>query len=207
MKLSKLLLATVGATVLLGALVASASARNFSVSNQNISAMWSSVHFTGPFGGLADCHLTLEGSLHSRTIAKVAGSLIGYITRAILGRCEAGTATIEQERLPWHISYSGFEGALPNITSIFIHVVGASFHVRTTEGITCHVLTTATEPARGILHRSTATHEITETGIEGRIRAGGECLNATGTLSTAPESSGAFSLLGTSNVRISVSLI
>jgi len=207
MKLSKLLLATVSATVLLGALVSSASARNFSVSNQNISAMWSSVHFAGPFGGLTDCHLTLEGSLHSRTFAKVAGSLIGYITRAILGRCETGTATIEQERLPWHVSYSGFEGALPNIRSIFVHVVGASFRVRTTEGITCHVVTTAAEPARGIFHRNTATHEITEAGIEGRIRTGAECFGATGILSTAPESSGSVSLLGTPNVRISVSLI
>jgi len=204
MKRVKLLLAAAGTTVLLGALVSSASARNFSISNQSISAMWSSVHFEGPFGGITDCHLTLEGSFHSRTAAKVQGSLIGYITKATLGRCEVGTATIHQERLPWHIRYSGFEGALPNIRSLIIHIIGASFQGRTTEGITCHFVTTAAQPGIGRTHRDTATHELTEAGIEGRIRTT-ECLGAEAILSTAR--SGAISLLGTPNVRISVSLI
>jgi len=206
MKRVKLLLAAAGTTMLLGALVSSASARNLSTSNQNIRTTWSSVHFEGPFGGFADCHLTLEGSLHSRTTSKVAGSLVGYITKAILGRCEVGTATVLQERLPWHVRYSGFEGALPNIRSFIIHVIGVSFRIRTPEAVTCHFVSTAAEPGVGISHRSTATHELTEVGIEGRIRSGAECLGATGRLSTAPES-GAISLLGTSNVRISISLI
>jgi len=204
MRLVKLLLAAAGTTVLLGALVSSASARNLSISNQSVSAMWSSVRFTGPFGGAADCHLTLEGSLHSRTSAKVIGSLVGYITRAILGRCEAGTATILQESLPWHDRYSGFLGTLPNITSLILHAVGMSFRIRTPEGVICHVLNTAAEPVAGTFHRSTATHEITEVGISGRIRTGAECLGAEGTLSSV---SGALSLLGTPNTRISVSLI
>jgi len=203
MKLSKLLLATAGATVLLGALVSSAAARNFSVSNQNISAMWSSVILRGPFGGSTDCHLTLEGSLHSRTIAKVAGSLIGHITKAILGRCEAGTATIHSATLPWSVRYSGFEGALPNIRSIIVHVIDAGFSVRTTEGVTCNVITTAAQPGIGTFHRNTATHELTEAGISGRIRT--DCLGIEGTLSVP--ASGAISLLGTPSTLISVSLI
>jgi len=202
MKLSKLLLATVGASVLLGALVSSASARNLEVSNQSISAMWSDVHFTGI--GRTNCHLTLEGSLHSRTMPKMIGSLIGYITRAILGRCEEGTATISRESLPWHVTYSGFQGTLPNITSLITHVIGASFHIREPFGIRCHVRLTPERPGVGTFHRNITSHEITEVSISGRIRTT-EC-GAEGTLST-PANSGALSLLGTSNVRISVSLI
>ena len=203
MKLSKLLLATVGASVLLGALVSSASARNLSVSNQSISGMWSSVEFNLP-GATTRCHVTLEGSLHSRTMPKMIGSLIGYITRAILGRCEEGTATISRESLPWHVTYSGFQGTLPNITSIITHVIGASFHIREPFGIRCHVRLTPERPGVGTFHRNITSHEITEVSISGRIRTT-EC-GAEGTLST-PANSGALSLLGTQNVRISVSLI
>ena len=92
MKLCKLLLAAVGATVLLGSLVSSASARAFSVDNSNIRAAFREVRFHFPEATVI-CQVTLEGSLHSMTIAKTIGSLIGYITRATLGPCQAGTAT------------------------------------------------------------------------------------------------------------------
>jgi hypothetical protein len=52
-----------------------------------------------------DCRLTLEGSLHARTIAKVAGALLGYITRFATGQCTQGT-TILTETLPWHVRYA-----------------------------------------------------------------------------------------------------
>jgi hypothetical protein len=201
MKILKLLLATVGASVLLGALVTSASARNFSITNQSISAMWREVIFAGGFGE-TNCELTLEGSFHSRSMPKVLGSLVGYITSAILGPCPRGTATISRESLPWHLRYSGFEGALPNIRSIILHVVGASFFIREPIfGIRCHVLTTSAQPGVGTFHRSTVSHEITEAGISGRIRTT-EC-GSEGTLSSV---SGAVSLQGTTT-RISVSLI
>ena len=93
MKTCKLLVAAAGATVLLGVLVSSASARNFSVSNQNLSVMWRSLEFALP-GATTRCAVTLEGSLHTRTLPKVAGSLIGYVTKAILGPCSFGTATL-----------------------------------------------------------------------------------------------------------------
>jgi hypothetical protein len=63
----------------------------------------------------------LEGTFHSNTIAKVANSLIGYITRATFNTpgCvqEEGStrALVLQETLPWHIRYSGFIGTLPNV--------------------------------------------------------------------------------------------
>jgi len=200
MKISKLLLATVGATVLLGALVSSASARNFSVSNQNISSMWRSVEFALP-GATTRCQVTLEGSLHSRTFAKVIGSLIGYITKAILGPCAASTFTILSATLPWHVTYSGFEGALPNIRSLITHIVGYSLRFRESGGIACLVRSSAARPAVGIFH--IVSHTVTEAGLSGRIPTGIECFGIEGTFSS---DSGRVSLSGT-GAAISVSLI
>ena len=81
MKLSKLLLATIGAAVLLGALVGSASAGRFSTSSQTWRAAFRTVTFRGGFGDMK-CSVTLEGSLHTRTIAKTAGLLIASMTRS-----------------------------------------------------------------------------------------------------------------------------
>jgi hypothetical protein len=130
MKLSKLLLAVVGATVLLGALVSSASAGRLSNSSTTLRATWARMDFTGGFGTV-ECEVTLEGSLHSRTIAKVARALIGNITAAsVSSPCRRGGATILRETLPWHVTYNSFAGTLPNITNILTDVVGASFRIR-----------------------------------------------------------------------------
>jgi hypothetical protein len=203
MKIFKVLLATAGATVLLSGLVSSASARELSLSNQSFRAAFSSVEAAG-FGGIIRCQVTLEGSFHSRTLRKAAGTLIGYITRAISGPCSGGTTTILTSTLPWHVRYSGFVGALPEITSISSHVIGASFRVRESAGIACLVRTTATEPGVVTYHRNTTTHEITEAGINGRIRTGPECLTIPGTFTS---DSAPVSLLGTSSTRITVTLI
>lgn len=203
MQISKLLLATAGAIVFLGTLVSGASARNLSTSNQSISGMWSSLRFGGAFGE-ATCRLTLEGSMHSRTMQKVNGSLVGYITSAILGSCATGAATILQETLPWHMRYAGFQGTLPNITSFIIQTTGLSIRIRETFGTGCHVLATAAEPGIATTHRNTITHELTEVGITGRIRTGPECLGQEGTFSS---DSGPISVSGRSEVRLSISLI
>jgi len=203
MKICKLLLATSGASVLLVALVAGASARNLSVSNQSISGMWSSFEFNLP-GATTRCHITLEGSLHSRTMPKLAGSLIGYITRATVGPCLSFTATLLRETLPWHVRYSGFEGALPQITSIRAHIINFSYRLREFGGINCLARSSETRPVVVTFHRNTVSREITEAGISGRVPTGIECFNIEGTFRS---DSGAISLLGTQNVRISVSLI
>jgi hypothetical protein len=203
MKLLKLCLAISGTTVLLGALVSNAFARNLSISNQNISAMWREI-IAGNSGGEINCEATLEGSMHARTAAKVVGSLVGYITSAILGPCRTGTGTILRETLPWHVRYSGFTGTLPTFTSLTIHVVGGSFRVREPGGVTCHFRSTTAEPDIGIFHRNTVTQELTEIGLGGTIRSGAECFGLEGRLSSV---SGAVSLQGRPEVRISVSLI
>ncbi|HEU4650520.1 MAG TPA: hypothetical protein VFS49_03810 [Croceibacterium sp.] len=167
MKLSKLLLATIGAAVLLGALVGSASARNLSSSSQTLRSQFREVRFNGAFGNIT-CQVTLEGSLHSRTITKSAGSLIGYITRADLGPCQEGRATILRETLPWHARYARFAGTLPNITSLGITVTGASFRIQ--EPLAgCLARTTAESPANGNFTRNTATGALTGATIGGSI--------------------------------------
>lgn len=145
MKCCKLLLAAIGATVLLGAAVGSASARILSTSSQTYRVAFASVRYRGPFG-TTDCVVTLEGSLHSRTIAKVAGSLIGYITVGALGACTAGTATILRETLPWHVRFHSYTGTLPNITSIRM-ATDTHFKIRAPEGITCLHASTPEAPA------------------------------------------------------------
>jgi hypothetical protein len=203
MTLRRTLLALVGATVLLAALASTGSARNLSTSNQALRGAFREVAFNTPFG-TTDCQLTLEGSFHSRTTAKLVGSLVGYITSAILGPCRTATASLLRETLPWHIRYSGFNGGLPDITSITAHAVGAAFRIRGAEGITCLARSTATEPAIATFHRDTTTQAITEAGISGRLRTGPECFGASGTLSS---NSGPITLLGANGTRIFISLI
>jgi hypothetical protein len=136
-------IAALMAAAALAALVSSASARNLSISNQNIRVAWSSVEFGGS-GITVRCGVTLEGSFHTRTIAKVAGSLVGYVTRAIVRRpCTGGTVWAENgteanevlggtltNTLPWHLTYEGFGGTLPNITSVRILLTGSKFQIR-----------------------------------------------------------------------------
>jgi hypothetical protein len=202
MKICKLLLASVGATVLLGALVSSASAGRLEISNQAIMTQWRSVEFAAPFG-TTRCQVTLDGTLHSTTMVKTIGSLIGNITRAILGPCGRGTATILTETLPWHVRYSGFEGILSEIRSIIVHVIGSAFEVREPGGVTCLTRSTAARPAVGTFHRDTTTHRLTEVVISGRVPSGIECFNADGTFTS---DSGVVSV-SNSATRVSVSLI
>jgi len=203
MKICKLLLAATGATVLLSALVAGAAARNLSVSNQSIRAYWREVRFTTSFAEIK-CEVTLEGSLHTRTMAKTIGSLIGYVTRDQLGFCGIGTATILRETLPWHVRYSSFNGFLPEIASVIMHVVGAAWRIREPLGVTCLFRSSAERPVVGTFHRSTSSHEVSEVAIGGGIPSGGECFNAVGTLTS---NSGPISVLGTLSTRITVTLI
>jgi len=201
MKLGKLLIATLGAAVLLSALVSAASARSFSTSSQTLRSTFREVRFTLPFG-VTNCQVTLEGSLHSRTIAKVVGSLIGFITRAILGPCSSGSATILTETLPWHTQYRAFTGTLPNITSLSVNVIGSSFRVREPGFVTCLARSTTTEPAIGTFNRE-AGGALTTSEIGGSIRTGGECFGQVGSFTS---DRGPVTVLGAAT-RITVTLI
>jgi hypothetical protein len=198
MKICKLLLATAGAAVLLAALVSSASAGRLRINTQQIRSQWRSVEFNAIF--TTRCQVTLEGTLHSSTMVKTIGSLIGYITRAILGPCATGAATILTETLPWHVQYSGFVGTLPEITSLSVHVIGAAFRIREPGGITCLARSTAARPARGTFTRNTINHTLTG------VRVGGTVPTDCGFEGSFTSDEGVVSQ-SNSNTRVEISLI
>jgi len=139
MRFSKLLLAVVGAAVLLGALAISASAAHLEYSAQAIKATWTRWNFRGGFGTV-ECEVVLSGSFHSRTITKTAGSLIGYITAGSVLRCARWGATTNQSSLPWHREYRSFAGELPSITGVSETVTGAEWTLREPVfGVTCTI--------------------------------------------------------------------
>ena len=140
----KLIIATTGAMLLLGALVTGASATRIAHSNSTFRTSFREVTFGGAFGNFV-CQITLEGSLHSRTVTKTAGSLVGYITAVNLGTCATGTATILRETLPWHMRYASFAGTLPNITGIIFNIIGWRFRIREPL-LTCLATSTVENP-------------------------------------------------------------
>ena len=109
----RLIVATIGATLLLGALVTNASAERLSSSSSTFRMTFRELTFSGAFGVIR-CEFTLEGSLHTRTMVKTPTLLIGYITAASAGACAAGAVTVLRETLPWHARYSSFSGTLPS---------------------------------------------------------------------------------------------
>jgi hypothetical protein len=151
---SKLLLAALTATVVMG-LAVDASATRIESSSQRFRIQWTTARpliFATTGGIRVSCPVTLEGSFHSRTISKVSGQLIGYTTRAQVGSgeppCKGGTARANTETLPWHQQYNGFIGTLPRIRGIIQTLVGSRFEVLT-GGLNCHPTTTQREPAAG----------------------------------------------------------
>jgi hypothetical protein len=202
MKLSKLLLAVVGATVLLGAFVSSASAGRLSQSSETLRATWTRMNFSGSPFGTVECEVVLEGRLHTRTMNKVNLSLMGYLTAANVTRCARGSATVLRETLPWHVRYSSFVGALPNITAIRTLVVGSSFTIREPAfGATCLARATPEEPSTGTYNRETGTGLLVSASVGGEIRCRGG-IEVTGGLSGTSST-----LTNSAGARVSVTLI
>jgi len=124
------------AVVLAGAAVlatgACASAQRLSIGGRTIRVTWAHLELfdeiTGGEGSTMRCPVTLEGSFHSATIRKTRGALIGHVTRASIpsGHCTNGNATVLIETLPWHLTYEGFEGALPTISRLLFLLTGLS---------------------------------------------------------------------------------
>ncbi|HEV7773682.1 MAG TPA: hypothetical protein VGO48_10395 [Conexibacter sp.] len=140
---TKALLTGTLAALILTTAMGVASARNFSISNQNIRIVWREVILSG---GIENrCDLTLEGSFHYRTIIK-AQNLIGYITRADFNRCDFPTRALI---LPWHIRYRSFRGNLPNITSIRFDLIEAAVLIQIAGIANCLYKSTAARPILG----------------------------------------------------------
>ncbi|HEU4703527.1 MAG TPA: hypothetical protein VFS37_13675 [Conexibacter sp.] len=196
MKLCKLLLATVAATVLLGALAGAASARNYSSTSQTWRSSFREVRFNGVFGNIT-CQMTLEGSMHSRTITKEPFILIGYVTTANLGPCAEGRATILRETLPWHERRLRFTRILPNFGSV-TDSIGFNFRIQ--------------EPFAGCLASSTAerpallTFNREVTGVLTTAEVGGTIPTSCGVEGSFTSSRGPVTVLN-SSTRITLGLI
>jgi hypothetical protein len=158
---TRLLLSALVAALALSAAISTAQARRFEFSNQSFRVVWpstSKLTFTNVSGSISlACQVTLEGSFHSRTLSKVCGQLIGYVTFARVTRpCEGGNAWMLDgaERvgntLPWHLRYEKFNGFLPRITSIRIQLIGVSFLLEISN-VNCLYLSSATSPAYGFI--------------------------------------------------------
>ena len=137
----KLTLAALTAAVLLASMVGSASARNLSVTNRDFRVVWAPLSFSDAFRFFAvRCNVTMEGSFHANTIVKTLHTLIGNITRAIVGRpCTGGEAWAWNgtegaltgvSSLPWNMSYEGFTGTLPTIAGIRVLLRNTKFSIR-----------------------------------------------------------------------------
>lgn len=109
------LILALAATAVLG-LASESFAGRLSTSNRNFRLVFREMILGSASGINNTCELTLEGSFHSSTIAKVERTLIGYITRVDTAHCTTNT-TILRTNLPWHLTYESFTGTLPNITS------------------------------------------------------------------------------------------
>jgi hypothetical protein len=131
----KVFVGTITATALVASLASSATARNFSISNRNIRTVFAPLQFASPGANFTiSCNVTLEGTFHANTIAKVVNSLIGYITRGTFDtpNCResgggVGRASI-QTPLPWHIRYTGFIGTLPSVR-VRLQLIHATFRI------------------------------------------------------------------------------
>lgn len=157
-----LLLATLAAATLLCFGVAGASARSFSTSNQTFRTIFSpflpeeprreeerneQFEISSELATTYRCRLTLEGSFHTRSIAKVAEALIGYVNRATLAECAFLSTRLLTETLPWHVRYRSFSGVLPNIVTFRTSIIGLAMSI--TEPMfrtTCLGRSTAEEP-------------------------------------------------------------
>ncbi len=148
---------TIALALALAATATTANARRIELSEQHFLAAWTELIFEES-GARINCELTLEGSFHSKTLSKVCGQLIGYITEAIIHHpCRTpemwvlnGTETIggvtTRQTLPWHILFISFSGTLPRITRIRVSLRNAAFLLETF-GVSCLYRTSETEPA------------------------------------------------------------
>jgi hypothetical protein len=209
---SKLILAGLTASLLMGLAVSSATAGRLSVSNTRFRVTWAALRFSSiELEAPIICPVTLEGSFHSATIRKTRGALIGAVTKGIVKSesCEGGNATILQESLPWHVTYESFEGTLPRIESITLLLRRYEFRIFNLLTGNCLYLDQGRveENLAGSLAVNRETGQVTTlTPLPGRyasFRIGGAFCPRRGTF----EGPAQVFLLGSSTTRITVTLI
>jgi hypothetical protein len=192
--------AAIAALILLAA-ASTANARRFQISERGFRTVFAPLTMGAEGQQPVVCGLTLEGSFHSRTITKVVGALIGYVTNAEVANCTRETARVLKETLPWHIQYVSFSGTLPNISSIRDAVTGFSFLVRAFGFVSCLYRSETAHPAFGEI--------LLSSGVANRERADESTLQpGTG---LCPEGffqgTGENFVLGSTTTRITITLV
>jgi hypothetical protein len=140
----KLVMGGLAAAMVLAFAVGTAAARRIQVSEQRFYVIWSSLEFEFGTGSAISCPVTLLGSFHSRTMAKVSGQLIGYVTHVDVGEPSCSMRAL-RETLPWHVQYNSFAGALPAITRVRVALINTGFLFG--GGIACLYMGTQARPA------------------------------------------------------------
>jgi hypothetical protein len=215
MRYTKLILVGLTATIAMAFAVNAASANRLSVSNRNFRVVWTSLEFKEPAGffGTVKCPVTLEGSFHYWTIAKREGALLGHVSRAsvISASCTGGHATVLTESLPWHVTYQGFTGTLPDINEIALLLTGAKFKIESALAGNCLATTSVEHPALGKANVSKAftppliTTLVPEAGKQIPLVGAPTCNGANGVFSSGA-TDGEVTLLGNTE-KIKIRLI
>jgi hypothetical protein len=206
---STLLISALAATLLMAFAVSSASASRLSVSNRNFRAVWNLLTLEAA-GVTMTCPLTLEGSFHSATLAKITGALIGHISRASVRGEPAeclNTATATISALPWHVVYGGFQGTLPRPTGLNLSLIGLRLRFDPAGRLPgCTATSSTASPARVIANLEsggTVTGLTTDPAGEIPLSEGFGCALYTMSYS----GTGAFRLLGSATTMLRVTLI
>ncbi|MGN6189500.1 MAG: hypothetical protein ACTHOE_11410 [Conexibacter sp.] len=202
---ARLVFAALAAALLLAAGVSTATARNFSLSSQTFRATFAELRFTAEGGISITCRVTMEGSYHSRTIAKVREALVGSVTAVSVAHpCNGGEGFafngVERtpNTLPWHLQYDSFEGTLPSsisgitqILSRFRFLIQVPFVCAASYGVETDRMFTKISMVGGVAQevspiagRNTTTRSVTLSGIcpnSGTMTGGGAitALNST----------------------------
>ena len=72
------------------------------------------------------CSFTKVLTLH-RSIAKTAGTLVGYVKDMRIDNCERGQLRPLAGQLPWHVVYRSFSGTLPRIAVVRLAIIGLEY--------------------------------------------------------------------------------
>jgi len=154
------LLLALTATSILAINITTATATHLRSSSSLAIIRWAPLRFIAGSNTIS-CNVTLEGSFHSATIAKVNEALIGRISRATFNTCTGAGATVLAETLPWHIRYAGFTGTLPDITGINLRLISVSFRLQPSGSVACLGRSTQENPTRVIAQLNSSTHVVT----------------------------------------------
>lgn len=162
---TKLVLAALTAALLLSFAAGSASAdRALTMDPSETLVVFPELSFESAFGTLV-CELTLHVTFHE-SVAKTPGALAGEVTAAFdEAGCSGGSAGllsgVRGRRVaglqgPYHLQHRSFSGALPDIESVSLNLVGLVFWIETGSFVclsnnTISFTTTGGNPATGLL--------------------------------------------------------